>query len=808
VRRFFTFSTGLENTAYEMNKHRPIMRMELVCVLLAGLALAAWHTAPAEAASSTDDLRRTAREALMRGDTQKAVAAFSDVIRERPDDHLSLNDRGVAYKRMGRIEDAIRDYTKALEIKPGFAEALNNRGVALTVKGDYDAAIKDFDEAIEARELKGKALVNRGYAHSKAGRGEKALADYRAALALPDPDPRAFALMGDALAELGAKEQALKMYKLALGVVTDDELLSRVKGEIETLEKTLKPTETEAPASRSCEAKSVENAATGRGATVPAAAASQRVIVRAERGKTGKMVAPQPPAGPESGNLPERLWSRPRKAVEADLEGYGALNEASRKKILSGLSPEATAAYKAALEYVEKNELHKALVRCEDAMQIARRNRNQAGEGWLSLEIGRIHADLGEHPKAVAPYEKALAIFTRIRSADETVLALVDLALSARAAGLKDRAPALVLRAKDQAEAAGHGGLAEDIGELAGLSVGKTERRKAAAREERAAAEAEKRKAKEKGKEKEKATAEAKPIETLPTRTAAPETDKAVPTPAAAPATQPAAPHEKPGSETTVPAAPAEKTAAPAPRAEERGEDGRRDRDPIEKLRRLKAAGDEKGMVPVLEEIAAKYRKEGDCKTALHSLNASLAFREKHSLREGMESALLDRGRAAECMGLFASALEDYGRALAMARAAGDAGRVGATLRSITGGALKTNVDALELARILDNLGAARLKGDEAGIANATAEAARLYRKAGMLTDAVNYYDRAQASLVIEKSDALEEMGEKEKAKEGRANAVETLKKLDHARYLALLEKIGAPAANAGESTAIAGPKR
>lgn len=819
-----------KNAACEMNAmQRPTLSVKIAIMALRGFLIALLCVC-GRGAVEASDLRRDALEALRNGDAEKAAAVFSEAINASPDDHQSYNDRGVAHKRLGRIDDAMRDYAKALELRPGFAQALNNMGVALTEKGDYDAAIAAFTEALASNELKSKALTNRGYAKAKRGGHDAAVEDYREALSLPNPDQRAFAFMGDSLMELEEREKALKMYRLALGVVKDQELLPRLKTRIEELEKASKSTQTEEPSQKACAAKSVDDA--GEGASLTASFRPEpRVIVRADRGRPAKREAPEP--NPQRPNFPPTLWSRPRKVVVADLEGYGALEKASKGRVIAALSPEADAAYKAAMEYVEKNELHKALVRCEDALQIARRNRNGVGEAWLRFEVGRIHADLGEHPKAVGHFERALSFFLKARSVDEGILVMVDLSLSSHSAGMKDRASIFVLKAREEAAVAGHAALAEDLAELSGLSTAKGERKKAAAKEARALASV-----KEKGKEKtkDKKPAEAKLIEAepkpvavqedpaartlvigtapepspksdatpppdaAPARAVAPSGD-AAPVPAAAPVSS--APPEKPVSPVAqapdpsprkaddaapIPAAtpassgPPEKPAPPvAPSAR---------KDPVEELRRLKEAGDEKGMIPILEDLAQRYRKAGDCRTTLHSLNASLAFREKYSVKEGMDSVLLARGRASECMGFFAAALEDYGRVLAMARAAGDASRVGAVMRSIANGALKTNVDALEVARVLDNLGAARLRGDEAGIANATAEAARFYRKAGMLPDAVNYFDRASASLVMEKSDALEEMGEKEKADQGRSTAVETFKKLDHARYLNLLGKL------------------
>ena len=42
----------------------------------------------------------------------------------------------------------IRDYSEAIQLNPEFAPAYNNRGNAYRILGRYELAIRDFDEAI------------------------------------------------------------------------------------------------------------------------------------------------------------------------------------------------------------------------------------------------------------------------------------------------------------------------------------------------------------------------------------------------------------------------------------------------------------------------------------------------------------------------------------------------------------------------------------------------------------------------------------------------------------------------------------
>jgi Flp pilus assembly protein TadD len=55
-----------------------------------------------------------------------AVKVFSRSLRLCPTDSWALNNRGVAYKQLGKVEKARRDFEKALKIDPGFKQARKN----------------------------------------------------------------------------------------------------------------------------------------------------------------------------------------------------------------------------------------------------------------------------------------------------------------------------------------------------------------------------------------------------------------------------------------------------------------------------------------------------------------------------------------------------------------------------------------------------------------------------------------------------------------------------------------------------------
>ena len=72
---------------------------------------------------------------------QKAVDAYNEGTRLKPDNARAYNNRGFAKRHLDRYEDAIADYDQAIRLKPDYAEAYNNRGFAKRHLGRYDRAI-------------------------------------------------------------------------------------------------------------------------------------------------------------------------------------------------------------------------------------------------------------------------------------------------------------------------------------------------------------------------------------------------------------------------------------------------------------------------------------------------------------------------------------------------------------------------------------------------------------------------------------------------------------------------------------------
>jgi tetratricopeptide (TPR) repeat protein len=65
----------------------------------------------------------------------------------RPAYSNALDSRGLVHLKMGKLDDAIADYTSVLEFQQKNASSLYGRGIANAKKGDEKAARADIEAA-------------------------------------------------------------------------------------------------------------------------------------------------------------------------------------------------------------------------------------------------------------------------------------------------------------------------------------------------------------------------------------------------------------------------------------------------------------------------------------------------------------------------------------------------------------------------------------------------------------------------------------------------------------------------------------
>ena len=125
-------------------------------------------------------------------DYDKAVADYTEAIRLNPKDGNAFNSRGITYFDMGEFPKAITDHTEAIRLDPKYTRAYLNRGVAYDAKGDFPKAITDYTEAIRLNSKYTLAYLNRAGAYKAMKDYGKAIADYSEAIRLDPKDADTF----------------------------------------------------------------------------------------------------------------------------------------------------------------------------------------------------------------------------------------------------------------------------------------------------------------------------------------------------------------------------------------------------------------------------------------------------------------------------------------------------------------------------------------------------------------------------------------------------------------------------------------
>lgn len=134
-----------------------------------------------------------ASSALLRGNVAQALALYTEALKDNalPNDRRAaiLNDRGVAYHRLGQTKLALDDYNRAVQLFPEYAAVYNNRGNTLMALGVPREAIKDFDRAILLAPGYAAAFNNRAGASMRLGQNADAIRDYTKAIELTPTSP-------------------------------------------------------------------------------------------------------------------------------------------------------------------------------------------------------------------------------------------------------------------------------------------------------------------------------------------------------------------------------------------------------------------------------------------------------------------------------------------------------------------------------------------------------------------------------------------------------------------------------------------
>lgn len=126
--------------------------------------------------------------------------------------------RGQVYDRLGRKEEALRDYTQALNNNAENIQAYYNRGLLMHSVNRWEEALSDYSHALALDTAFVEAYVNRANIYRDQGRAEEAMTDYATAIRLNPKFEKAFGNRGFLLQKRNAHNEAIEDFNQAINI--------------------------------------------------------------------------------------------------------------------------------------------------------------------------------------------------------------------------------------------------------------------------------------------------------------------------------------------------------------------------------------------------------------------------------------------------------------------------------------------------------------------------------------------------------------------------------------------------------------
>jgi tetratricopeptide (TPR) repeat protein len=155
-----------------------------------------------------------------KGEIQKALADFGEVLRIKPNNHDVFTNRGNLYFNANEIDKALADYEKVIEINPSDKESLgkayNNRGSCKFRKNEVEAAFADYNKALELYPKYPDAYLNRAVYFAVTNQHEKAASDFTEYLSSKKENPQGYNWRGISYNKIGKYTEALQDFNTAI----------------------------------------------------------------------------------------------------------------------------------------------------------------------------------------------------------------------------------------------------------------------------------------------------------------------------------------------------------------------------------------------------------------------------------------------------------------------------------------------------------------------------------------------------------------------------------------------------------------
>lgn len=157
-----------------------------------------------------------AQQAMAAGEADAAIAAWSKVLANEPDNVEALIGRATVYGWRSNWPQAETDVQRALQLEPNNIAALNAAGYLKAWSGNHAAAEPYFRRMLELAPDNSGAKRGLGYNALWAGRNEEAATTFEALATEASGDPEPLVAAGNARLAAGQAGRSARNYNLAL----------------------------------------------------------------------------------------------------------------------------------------------------------------------------------------------------------------------------------------------------------------------------------------------------------------------------------------------------------------------------------------------------------------------------------------------------------------------------------------------------------------------------------------------------------------------------------------------------------------
>ncbi len=182
---------------------------------------------------SVDATKYLAQSYLKLEKTDKAIEAYQDTLKRKPDrDDLQLELGNVLYAN-DRYEEAVQAYQRAVDINPSSKNRFSlAQGQMQT--GQYESARETFNTVIRMEPYSAHGYLGLGQAYAKEGEYDRAMEQFEKAIGKQSDYYEGYAEMGYAYADMGEIDEAQELVEFLEG--KDDDLSALLNGYINKVE--------------------------------------------------------------------------------------------------------------------------------------------------------------------------------------------------------------------------------------------------------------------------------------------------------------------------------------------------------------------------------------------------------------------------------------------------------------------------------------------------------------------------------------------------------------------------------------------